>query len=81
VTDKGITDAGIKGLTNLRSLDISGYSKISDDGLKGLSSLKSLTVMYNRQISNEGIRELKLEELYCYGSPNISPQIFGINSG
>ena len=60
---------GIKGLINLRSLDISFNSMITDSCVKGLSNLSELNLRYNSMITDSGIKGLKdLRSLDLCGS-------------
>ncbi len=61
-----IRDEGIKGLTNLTSLNLCHNNQtITDDGIKGLTNLTSLNLAENDIITDEGIKGLtNLTELH-----------------
>ena len=58
ISNKLITNDGIKGLINLTSLMLCCNILITDDGLKGLINLASLDLRYNDIITDDGIKEL-----------------------
>ena len=51
-----ITDEGIKGLTNLTSLNLCNNKITTDEGIKGLINLKSLYLIGNNKITNKRLK-------------------------
>lgn len=53
-----ITNAGLKKMTQLTSLDLSRNTRITDEVLEYLPNLKYLYLNHNRNISNVGLKML-----------------------